>query len=331
MCMDRGLEKGHSRTMLLLQYTKAVMVRAAEGSVTLTDRLSILLVPVSALIIWADGISKPSAFLDILWRSIAIAVSAVVLLRLLASAYLIWRDDVREKHRLQTRLDEELWRLDRAEREAASQYTVNLRLDLSKALGEALASSEFCSIRELDEEEKVKYILQYMEAFARSRRIINELSYDVPLRVTSYNLTKLLASLMEEVLNGRDPGAYPEKIQSLKKLTFRLLHKREPSEAAEMVTMFQAQMIAGDLDEEGREEGTTPEARGAGGELRGLANDIRRILGDPELVHLLRLQLEEAGPRGFAALAERPDDGTTPRVQEALENLKRRNAAASGL
>src|SRR3546814_9892995 len=156
-------------------------------------------------------------------------------------------------------LKEELGRHDRVEREAAIAYTTKLRTELSYAFAKILCTVEIAFYmpdrnlligRDL--------IKDHMEQTFRIRELINALSYDVCLRICSYNLAVLLSRIMSNAIQKEPIGDDWSNLQKIKKVTFRILHKKEPNEEREMLSLLEVQNIMGISDKLGREIGREP-------------------------------------------------------------------------
>src|SRR3546814_21164272 len=91
-------------------------------------------------------------------------------------------------------------------------------------------------------------IKDHMEQTFRIRELINALSYDVCLRICSYNLAVLLSRIMSNAIQKEPIGDDWSNLQEIKKVTFRILHKKEPNEEREMLSMMEVQKIRGISD-----------------------------------------------------------------------------------
>src|SRR3546814_16738249 len=88
--------------------------------------------------------------------------------------------------------------------------------------------------------------------------LINALSYDVCLRICSYNLAVLLSRIMSNAIQKEPIGDDWSNLQKIKKVTFRILHKKEPNEEREMHSMLEVQNIMGISDTLSPEIGREP-------------------------------------------------------------------------
>src|SRR3546814_12476305 len=115
---------------MLGKYLRLWIMRAADNSVMLTDKLTILIVPCSTLVLWMTGTKMTESVQETLALGVAMTVVAVVLLRLGAASFWLWRDDQVEMRKQAASLKEELGRHGRMAREAAIAYTTKLRTEL---------------------------------------------------------------------------------------------------------------------------------------------------------------------------------------------------------
>jgi hypothetical protein len=273
--------------VLPLQYITAVLSRAAQGSVQLTDRLTILIVPFATLTVWALGAKMTSNVTETLAIGVAITVSVVVMLRLAAATYSLWKADHAEKARLQTALAAELDRPDRLEREAAITYTVHLRNELSDALAKAVAISEL-AYRHPDSKILRRDISgDSIDVHIRIRELINALSYDVPLRICAYNLSVLTSRIMFAAAQRKEASEDWERLQQLKKIVFRVLHKKEPNYELEMISMLEAQNLMESADDNAPGSFVSDDESNI--------EYLRRHLRDPDIAHEVRNKLRDGG------------------------------------
>jgi hypothetical protein len=269
---------------MFLKYIGKLFARAADGTVLLTDRLTILLVPFATLALWAVGAKMTTSLQEALLLGVAITVLSVVALRLVAASYFLWKDDQSEKARLNVRLDQELSRPDRLERDAAHAYAIGLRNELGDVLAKSIACAEIVSFTDNDTELKRRVLADYADNTIRTRQLANALSYDVPLRISAYELSRLASQL---VLDGKKGSAEDwSKLHSLKKLVFRLIHKKDANDHVELLTMLEVQNLV---------EST----HGASDEIW---DEVREMIKDPEMLHKLRGNLELKNPNGVEAL-----------------------------
>src|SRR3546814_15172707 len=85
-----------------------------------------------------SGTKMTESVQETLALGVAMTVVAVVLLRLGAASFWLWRDDQVEMRKQAASLKEELGRHDRLEREAAIAYTTKLRKELSEGFDKSL-------------------------------------------------------------------------------------------------------------------------------------------------------------------------------------------------
>src|SRR3546814_10818423 len=93
---------------MLGKYLRLWIMRAADNSVMLTDKLTILIVPFSTLVLWMTGTKMTESVQETLALGVAMTVVAVVLLRLGAASFWLWRDDQVEMRKQAASLKEEL-------------------------------------------------------------------------------------------------------------------------------------------------------------------------------------------------------------------------------
>lgn len=176
---------------------------------------------------------------ETLLLGVGITVLVVVLLRLLAASYWLWRDDQSEKRRLQSLLDRPYQR----QIEAAGEYTMQLRVEMSETFARLLAVVEVFHLPQDAPLLKDGLILDYVNDSRRARELINALSYDAPLRVVSHNFLVLAAMIQDAQARKVNCDELWEKMQSLKKVVFRLLHKQDGGSMGEIISMLEAQNI----------------------------------------------------------------------------------------
>jgi hypothetical protein len=239
------------------------------------------------------GARMTSSVTETLAMGVAITVATVVVLRLAAATYFLWKADLAEKEKLQSLLTRELTRVDRSEREAASAYTIRLRTELSDVLAKTIACVEIACLLKDGNEIKSTVQADSNAAHFRARELINALSYDLPLRVSAYNLTLLTSRMMLDSFDKPTCQDDLNKLQSIKKIVFRLLHKRDSNPTAELLTMLEVQNIMGiveDANDNVQVEG------------RGTLSQLRTMLRDPEVAHQLRREIETGDSDRFRAL-----------------------------
>ncbi len=298
-------------------YIAAVVNRATLGTATLTDRLSIFLIPFATLIAWLSGVALTDTITEALAIGVALTVMAIVSLRLLVAPFLIWRDDAAEKATLSEKLFREQNRLDNFERQAGREYALKVRTQLSDNLAKMIVVAELLRVKDSEALDiVVKSAPDYISSILKCREMINQLSYDIPLRIGAHNLLILVSSFVKNELCEKEcEGGHLEsqkeawkKIDELKKVVFRLLHKQEPSKDAELVSLFEIKNIIGaDEDVDRRENDGTRE-------LAGIFRQAQDLIKDPELLAAVREGLEGAGAAGF--------DGMPREIEKVLPNSK---------
>lgn len=239
--------------MQVFMYLWALFERASQKSVLLTDRLTVLIVPFSTLVLWLAGAEMTDTLQETLLLGVAMTVLAVISLRLVAASYLLWREDQDEKKRLQRLLDGPFQR----EKEASAEYVSRLRCELSDNLASIVANVELLMHKghELPVV-RTELAQTYFASLRRTRELINALSYDVPTRIAAYHLSSLATKIGQRAVDGEDIGDLYDRLQELKKLAFRLIHKRDDGPLGEFVTMLEVQNIC-EGDEHGRDGETT--------------------------------------------------------------------------
>lgn len=199
-------------TGMLLKYLGALLNRAAKGSITLTDRLTVLLVPFSTLVLWVSGVEMTNSLQETLLLGVAMTVIAVVILRLGAASYFLWKDDQADNLALRQALDAPV-RLVETEMRG---FTTTLRKELSNALGALAATAtqpESVLSRDLVKSEDVWGLVRDVD------RIINQLSYDTATRIAAIQFRNACVAIMaKQKTEGR--WFYRQR-----QITFRILHK----------------------------------------------------------------------------------------------------------
>lgn len=198
---------------MLGKYLKLWIMRAAENSVMLTDKLTILIVPFSTLVLWMTGTKMTNTIQETLALGVAITVIGVVILRLLAASYMLWRDDQKEKAELQKIIDAP----SRAVEASLKSYTADRRKLLSEKLSRLTAMAGYRSV-DLSSKfgvspDELHQLLLEIDA------LIDQLSYDVPLRIAAIRMKEYCIKLMGNA--AEDKG----RLWAQRKITFQILHK----------------------------------------------------------------------------------------------------------
>ena len=262
------------------RYIGLIINRAAKGSVLLSDRITVLIVPFSTLMLWLLGVKMSSSISETIAAGIAMTMVTIVLLRIVASIYLLWKDDQAEKSRLEGLLNRPYQR----QHEVISEYSLKLRIELSETLAKILSICEMLRTEESMSLLSEELVPEYMIHFRRSRELINALSYDVPLRIVCFHFTNLASKIMRDQTHNDDCSDHWEKMKSLKKITFSLLHKQEGDKSGEIISMFEAENIM-NVDPKNYAEGSDDETVS---KFRNLASKLRHHISDPEMLDLIR-------------------------------------------
>jgi hypothetical protein len=239
--------------MQFARYVGLLFSRAAQQSVLLTDRLTILLVPFVTLVLWLMGAKMTDTVQETVFVGVAITVLAVVALRFAAASYFVWRDDQKEKGRLQAELDEPSREIERD----LLAYTSQTRKELSRALAELAAIANFdpmnfevIGVRV----EKINDLVISIDTY------INQLSYDVPLRIASIHLKDYCLDL----ITGRRSNR--ERLWAQRKITFRILHKED--RINEILSLAELEVLI--EDDEGK--------HGVFGDNKGVFDDLKEMI-----------------------------------------------------
>ena len=198
---------------MLWKYLKLWIVRAAENSVMLTDKLTILIVPFSTLALSLMGTKMTSTVQETLALGVAMTVVAVVVLRLLAASYWLWKEDQNEKAELQRIINAP----SRSIEASLKSYTADRRMLLSEKLSKLTAMAGY---RTIDLHSKFGITPDDLhKLLLEIDSLIDQLSYDVPLRIASIRMKEYCVNLMANV--AEDNG----RLWAQRKLTFQILHK----------------------------------------------------------------------------------------------------------
>lgn len=215
---------------MVLKYIGKLFSRAAEGSVLLTDRLTILIVPFATLVLWAVDAKMTSSLQETLFLGVAMTVSAVVVLRLIAASYFVWKDDQKAKADLRRELD----RPERDAEIAMRDFTLDVRKDLSRKLARLCALTD-PAVRGLCDQGRLTG--EIGELVLSIDTLINQLSYDFPVRVAAIQLKDFCIQII----------AGTEKDKSFweqRKITFSLLHKAD--HIADFMSLMELEILIED-------------------------------------------------------------------------------------
>ena len=215
--------------MGFFKYLGLLINRAAAKSVTLTDRITILIVPFTTLALWMTGAKMTDSVQETLALGVAMTVMAVVILRFAAASYFVWKEDRAEIAGLRRALDAPRFK----EAEVMNEHRLQLRKELGDRIAWLVTYAEarahvrdshafYCDGKRL-----------FAENFTRAREIVSQLSYDVHLRITCLNLIKLAANIAEAGTIERDEqGKFSalDRLWAQRKLTFKLLHRQDVHE-----------------------------------------------------------------------------------------------------
>lgn len=162
---------------------------------------------------------------------VAITVLAVVVLRLVAASYFVWKEDQEEKRCLSKALSS-------PEREASAamlMHTVELRKELSDRLGllSAYACYPATALSKVDGAKD-----GFGDLLAQVDALINQLSYDFPLRIAAIKLRDYCLELI------RDQRAPEDHFWTQRKITFRLLHKQDT--VADFMSLMELEVLLED-------------------------------------------------------------------------------------
>lgn len=215
---------------MVLKYFGKLIARAAEGSVLLTDRLTILIVPFTTLLVWAFGAKMTTSLQETLLIGIAITVVAVVIFRLVAASYFLWKDDQTAKAELQKQLDQP----ERDAEIAMMDFALEVRKELSRKLARlaALTSPE---TRQMFDDGVMES--EFAELILSIDSLINQLSYDFPVRIAALQLKDFCISIIAG-------EATREKFWEQRKLTFSLLHKAD--HIADFMSLIELEILIED-------------------------------------------------------------------------------------
>lgn len=217
--------------MQFLRYLGLLFNRAAQKSVLLTDRLTVLIVPFATLVLWLAGVKTTDSVQETLFLSIAIAVLAVAVLRLVAASYFLWRDDQAEK----ARLHQDLAAPDREAQATMQRHTLDLRMRLSDRLGRLAA---YASYPPAVLEQDASFKANYNDLVSEIDTLVNQLSYDFPLRIAAIRLRDYCLRLI------RDKKEPEDHFWDQRRITFRIIHKNDT--IADFMSLIELEILLED-------------------------------------------------------------------------------------
>lgn len=217
-----------------LSYAGVLLQRASQKSVLLTDQLTILIVPFSTLALWAAGAKMTATVQETLALGVALTVLVVVVLRLVAASYFVWKNDQYEMRKLRSELDDP----QRQVEASLKSYVTERRKLLSEKLGHLSALANYKTDR-LDSMGQTPKSLITLSIEIDS--LINQLSYNVAVRVASIRLKEYCTKLISNEATDR------ERLWQQRKLTFSLLHCED--RISETMTLVDIHMLT-EKDEE---------------------------------------------------------------------------------
>ncbi|QKG72377.1 hypothetical protein [Erythrobacter mangrovi] len=259
--------------MNFLKYLGLLFNRAAQKSVLLTDRLTILIVPFATLALWMAGAEMTDSVQETLFLGVAMTVLAVVVLRLVAASYFVWKEDQDEKEALVGEIE----RPERLLRADLRQFS----LDNRKALSVALAKLSAIANLKTEPMLQAGYSAdQINKLVVEIDTLINQLSYDYRVRVAALHFRDYCIDLISGERDGRDT------LWERRKLVFKLLHKED--HVNDDLTLVELAIVIEDEDGECNfaSKGVLAELkeqiRELGGEYynREVRDDLRRKLKD---------------------------------------------------
>jgi uncharacterized membrane protein len=156
-----------------------------------------LIVPFSTLALWAAGAKMTSTIQETLALGVAMTVMIVVILRLVAASYFVWKSDQVEKGKLRRELNDPKRQVEAS----LKSYTTERRKLLSEKLGylSALANYKTGRLEMLGQTSQ-----SLMSLSIEIDSLINQLSYDVAVRVASIRLKEYCMKLLADESTDRD-------------------------------------------------------------------------------------------------------------------------------
>lgn len=225
---------------MIRKFLRLWITRAAQDSVTLTDKLTVLIVPFSTLVIHLTGLQMTATIQETLALGVAASVIGVVVLRLLAAPYWIWMDDQRERGRL----IHEISLPERQVEAAMKDYAVAVRQQLSEKLAQLVAMTHMASAKipfgGSLEAASAELLKLDTDIFA----LTSQLSYDMAVRISVINLRNLCFDLIRSPVPSEDRGPLIERLWKQRKLTFRILHKDH--RISELVSLMELEILLED-------------------------------------------------------------------------------------
>lgn len=272
-----------------IKYVGLLLNRAAQKSVLLTDRLTILIVPFATLALWMTGAKMTDSIQETLLLGVAMTVVAVVILRLIAASYFVWKDDQAEKEALR-------FELSAPEREALAvmkHHTLDLRKRLSDRLGRLSAYA--CYPNSVLSQDK-SFEAGFNDLVSEIDALVNQLSYDFPLRIAALRLRDYCLKLIHEQ---KTPG---EHFWEQRRITFRLLHKQD--QIADFMTLMDLEIL---LEDAGL---ITSQDEDSIEELKRLIRRLGPLYYDKKIQKEIRDTLRRGEPINPASFRERqsPED-----------------------
>lgn len=162
-----------------------------------------------------------------------IAIGVYILLRMLVAPYFLWKEDQNEIAILKATLDLP----DRIEREAMQNHSIELRKELSTKLARFIGMTQILGNKMLlkigDQHKGTELTLfdyaEYVPLQMRITDILQELSYDVIVRTSGWNIVTLCAEIGERVVRDGPPTDLLQRLKRQSKLTFKILHFNSPA------------------------------------------------------------------------------------------------------
>lgn len=257
------------------QYIGAIFSRAAKGPILLTDRLTVLIIPFTTLVLWALGAKMTDSLQETLLLGVAMTVVAVVTLRLIAASYSVWRDDQSEKEALRAELNAP----ERESEIAMKEYVVELRKKLSESLGRLAGYSvRPKSWRDTDDAGASDCLSLILEI----EGLINQLSYDTALRIAAVRFRhQCLKMLTGEASEDRN-------FWRQRQITFRLLHKE--NWVSDIMSLMELELLLEEMGETDLTE--SPEDGKPIEQLKALMRELGDGYHDPEVRERLKKALK---------------------------------------
>lgn len=191
-------------------------------SVLFTDRVSLFLGPFVTAILWLAGDKMDNAG-TLAALGTVITVAAVLILRLLAAPYFIWKEDQNRVESLNTLLNLP----DTQMRDAMLSHRVAVRTEL----GQRLASYQHTVVAFITAKKHRDWFYsheKYKEDFNRINVLITEISYDAIVRVAARNLLIRASRMISDAAKGKDVRNLVPSLAKQAKLTLKVIHKAHP-------------------------------------------------------------------------------------------------------